>query len=105
MNSLLITKFLRKTLQNKDFIVISFIFGSVVKGKKIPNDCDLFVVTNQTPFLKDWSSFITEMEELKIDFELIFSLKLNIIINTEKEFLEYSPFKERILNKPIIEIR
>lgn len=104
MTSLSISAFLIHRLQNRSEIVRSFIFGSIAKGSKAPNDCDLFIVTKQTPLMDNWDSFINEVDQLRVDFEVAFLLKLNVIINTEKEFSEYSPFKERVLNRPIIEI-
>ncbi len=103
MNKNLIVDFLKECI-NKDYILNCFIFGSLAKGKETPNDCDLFVVTNQIPHNKEWRQVLTELEQLQERFELKFALKLNITINTEKEFSEYSPFKERILNRQRINI-
>ncbi|MBA5246718.1 hypothetical protein H1R16_09420 [Marnyiella aurantia] len=91
-------------LQGKSEVIISFIFGSIAKGSKTPNDCDLFIVTILTPMMNNWDNFIDEINQLKTDFENEFNLKLNATIYTKKEFLEYSAFKERVLNRPMIEI-
>lgn len=104
MNSLKITDYLKNRLNDNCYIIKSFIFGSVAKGSSTPNDCDLFVVTNQTPYKEKWQKFISEIEQLKINFESEFSLKLNVTINTEGEFTEPSAFRERILQRKIIEI-
>lgn len=103
MNRSDIVEFLELQI-NKEYVLNSFIFGSLAKGLKAPNDCDLFIVTNQTPNCSNWKNFIKETDLLKEKFEFQFGLKLNIIINTEKEFDEYSAFKERILNRPTIKI-
>lgn len=103
MNNLELITFLEKSL-NKNYILISFIFGSIAKGSDYPNDCDLFIVTNQLPKMKEWKVFLSELELIQIKFEEVFKLKLHITINTEAEFLEDSPFKNRILNKPTIKI-
>lgn len=89
---------------NKEYILNSFIFGSLAKGLKAPNDCDFFIVTNQTPNGSNWKDFINETESLQEKFELRFGLKLNITINTEKEFDEDTAFKKRILSRPTIKI-
>lgn len=104
MNNQLFSVFLKSKLKDKDLILKSFIFGSIAKGSQNPNDCDLFIVTNQTPFTEKWKYFINEMEQLKVEFEIKFSLKLNVTINTEKEFNELSEFKARILKGSTIEI-
>ncbi|WP_314244736.1 nucleotidyltransferase domain-containing protein [Empedobacter tilapiae] len=96
--------FYLKTSLNKNYIVNSFIFGSIAKGSNNPNDCDLFIVTNQLPHLKEWKEFLKELESVQSKFQEIFKIKLHITINTENEFLEYSPFKDRILKRPSIKI-
>ena len=103
MNKSQIIDFLKQSI-NKEYILKCFVFGSIAKGIENPNDCDLFIVTNQTPFKKEWKQFLNEIEQLQESFELKFGLKLNTTINTEKEFSEYSAFKERILNRPTINI-
>lgn len=54
--------------------------------------------------MNNWDNFIDEINQLKTDFENEFNLKLNATIYTKKEFSEYSAFKERVLNRPMIEI-
>lgn len=104
MNSIKITDYLKNKFNDNCYVVKSFIFGSVAKGSLSPNDCDLFVVTNQTPYQEKWLKFISDIEQLKINFEDEFSLKLNVTINTEGEFTEPSAFRERVLKRKIIEI-
>ncbi len=101
MDITLIINFLSSRLL-KSFIASAFIFGSLAKGKKNANDCDLFIVTILTPDDTNWNMFINENAKLKTDFLNLFSMKLNFTINTFNEFNEGSEFKQRILNRPII---
>jgi predicted nucleotidyltransferase len=95
--------FLRKKLTN-EYIVRAFLFGSFVKDKEEPSDCDVFIITNQTPLTDKWKEFIGLIESIKIEFLEIYGLPLNTSVNTKKEFTEESAFRARITAKKIIEI-
>ncbi len=95
--------FLLKKLTNVN-IVKAFLFGSFVTDKEKPNDCDLFIVTNQTPLTDNWKEFLNAVDVIKVEFLESFGLSLNVSINTEKEFTEESAFRTRILAKKIVEI-
>ena len=101
MDKSLITEYLKQSIARK-YVIKCFIFGSIAKGVTNPNDCDLFIVTNQEPRDKDWIKFLSDLDQLEKSFELKFSLRLNLTINTEKEFYEYSLFKDRILKQSIL---
>ncbi len=89
----------------KDYYEMSFIFGSIAKGNKYPNDCDLFWVTNCQPETVPWEKMREYVQLVKSDFYNEFELKLNVTINTLNEFKEGSEFKSRILSRPIIKIK
>jgi predicted nucleotidyltransferase len=95
--------FLRKKLTNEN-IVRAFLFGSFVTEKEEPNDCDIFIVTNQTPLKDNWKQFLNTIAITKVEFLENFGLPLNASINTEKEFTEESAFRTRIMKKKTIEI-
>jgi predicted nucleotidyltransferase len=95
--------FLRKKLTNEN-IVKAFLFGSFVTDKEEPNDCDIFIVTNQTPLTDSWKEFLNAIAVIKVEFLESFGLPLNASINTEKEFTEESAFRTRIMAKKIVEI-
>ena len=95
--------FLRKKLTNEN-IVRAFLFGSFVTDKEDPNDCDIFIVTNQTPLKDNWKQFLNSVAIIKVEFLESFGLLLNASINTEKEFTEESAFRARIMAKKIVEI-
>jgi predicted nucleotidyltransferase len=95
--------FLRKKLTNEN-IVRAFLFGSFVTEKEEPNDCDIFIVTNQTPLKDNWKQFLNTIAITKVEFLENFGLPLNASINTEKEFTEESAFRTRIMTKKTIEI-
>ena len=94
---------LREKLTNEN-IVKAFLFGSFVTEKEEPNDCDIFIVTNQTPLKDNWKEFLNTIAITKIEFLENFGLPLNASINTEKEFTEESAFRARIMAKRIVEI-
>lgn len=95
--------FLRKKLTNEN-IVRAFLFGSFVTDKEMPNDCDIFIVTNQTPLKSNWKEFLNSVAIIKVEFLETFKLQLNASINTEKEFTEESAFRARIMAKKIVKI-
>ena len=95
--------FLRKKLTNEN-IVKAFLFGSFVTDKEEPKDCDIFIVTNQTPLKDNWKEFLNIIAITKVEFLESFGLPLNASINTEKEFTEESAFRARIMTKKTIEI-
>ena len=95
--------FLRQKLSNK-CITKAFIFGSFITDKENPNDCDIFIVTNKTPSEGGWKELLKLITLTKIEFCEAFGLPLFETINTEKEFTEYSAFRERILKKKTIDI-
>lgn len=82
---------------DRRFVNKAFIFGSLAGNKPNPNDCDLFIVTNLTPYDENWRIFLSNIESIKSEFEKRFSLKLNTTINSEKEYTEPSSFRERVL--------
>ncbi len=95
--------FLRSKLSNH-YIVKAFVFGSFVTDKLKPNDCDIFIVTNQTPNDIGWNQFLNHVEKVKNEFLEEFAVSLNATINIEKEFAEESEFRARILKRKIIDI-
>ncbi|MFP5042926.1 DUF6932 family protein [Parasediminibacterium sp. JCM 36343] len=98
-----VLSFLRKKLTNGN-IVKAFLFGSFVTDKEEPNDCDIFIVTNQTPLTDNWKEFLNAVAVTKVEFLESFGLPLNASINTEKEFTEESAFRTRIITKKIVKI-
>jgi predicted nucleotidyltransferase len=95
--------YLRSTLRH-EYIIKAFVFGSFVTEKERPNDCDIFIVTNQTPDKNSWADFIKFINTVKNEFKKIFNLPLNASINTQTEFTEESAFRKRVLNRKIIDI-
>jgi predicted nucleotidyltransferase len=95
--------FLRKRLTNAN-ITRAFLFGSFVTDKEEPNDCDIFIVTNQTPLTDKWEEFLNTVTIIKVEFLEIFGLPLNTSINTEKEFTEESVFRAKIMANKRVEI-
>lgn len=98
-----VISFLRNKLTNEN-IIKAFLFGSFVLDKDNPNDCDIFIVTNQTPMKSNWRDFLNLVTLTKSEFLENFGFPLNASINTENEFTEESAFRTRILAKKTIEI-
>jgi len=88
----------------RQYIISSFLFGSITTEKVNPSDCDLFLVTKLTPDDSNWREFLKEVSYLKKDFFNCFQLPLNTTINTEVEFKEPTGFKERVLNGNIVPV-
>lgn len=93
--------FISKYVDGELFIRV-FIFGSVARGVKTPNDCDLFLVTSAKADTADWKFLKELIIEMKIEFKSHFDLNLNVCLNTKTEYLEGSEFKSRIHNRPMI---
>lgn len=95
--------FLRSELSN-NYIIKAFVFGSFVTDKPKPNDCDIFIVTNQTPNDIGWKEFLILVEKVKNEFLEKFAVPLNATINIEKEFTEESAFRTRVLKRKTVDI-
>jgi predicted nucleotidyltransferase len=95
--------FLRCKLSN-NYIIKAFLFGSFVTDKAKPNDCDIFIVTNQMPKEIGWKEFLILVEKVKNEFVEKFAIPLNATINIEKEFREESAFRTRILKGKTVDI-
>jgi len=98
-----IVAFLKPKLPEQ-YILKSFIFGSVALGKKQPTDCDLFMVTCLIPSDGNWRGFIDILLGLKEVFYEQFHFPLNLTVNIKEEFAEHSEFKKRVLNGSTIDI-
>ena len=97
-----IKKFLLSKTDNHENCELCFIFGSIAKGSKLPNDCDLFWLTSNLPKTEEWNFLQIEISNLKIEFLEKFNLPLNIFIYTLDEYYENSDFKKRIFERPKI---
>jgi predicted nucleotidyltransferase len=75
-----------------EWIILSGLFGSVCSQKGNPSDCDLFVVSRARPGEEGWKELRETLREIKVEFELAFTLPLNVVLLTESEWVSEHPF-------------
>lgn len=84
-------------LQNRlpnisNFIVKAGLFGSVAVGKTMPNDCDLYFVSNTNPSSIEWHNIKKEINKIRKEFYSQFEIYLNVILLTIGEWEEKEGF-------------
>jgi predicted nucleotidyltransferase len=88
-------------LNSKNFL-LAFIFGSVARNVKNPNDCDLFLVTKHQTNSDLWKLMRIENEVLKQKFYTKFEFELSFQLLSEQEFSEGLSFIKLTLKSPKI---
>lgn len=89
---------------NKENFSLGFIFGSVARNEKEPNDCDLFLVTKHKTNSELWKFMRNQNKTLKEKFYQNFNLELSIQLLTLDEFNEQSKFIKLTMKSPKIVI-
>lgn len=91
----------KKIEKSKDSILEVGVFGSVSTGKKIPNDCDLYIVSQKSPESEDWKQLKNDISYIRAEFRSQYKLILNVILMTHEEWEEKNRFFPSIFNRNI----
>ena len=73
-------------------IAVAGVFGSVSTGFGSPNDCDLYVVSQNKPDTAQWQQLKDRLGEIREEFHSQFYLPLNVVLLTHGEWEEKKDF-------------
>jgi len=74
--------------QYSNFISLLGIYGSIARGSKNPNDCDLLIVVELDVESEMWLCVRQQIISLRKDFFELFRLPLNVAFLIEEEWIE-----------------
>lgn len=99
MNALFFSTWLHEHLPSGRFAV-AFLFGSAVRADTNPGDCDLFLVTRQTPGTPQWNLLRHDLEDLREHFHSSFGIPLSIELLSSIEYAEWLTWKDPVYCSP-----